>query len=377
MTDTHSNADLWHMVSVSGGKDSTATALLARERGVRFHMVFADTEHEHPDTYAYLDYLEDWFKQPIRRVRADFSRQLQRKAEYIREHWLADLTKGEPGGWIWFGDEDDEPDQKPPAPREQGRALYFSHRDCDVQIGYWRWSPPRLPLSSDEAEARVEAACAMLKPTGNLFLDLCLWKGRFPSTRRWFCSQKLKHEPIRDQVVEPMQADGYTVVSWQGVRAAESAGRALLDVVEAKERQLIVYRPIITWSAADVFAMHRKHGAKWNPLYEQAMKRVGCWPCIHSGKEELREIARRWPERIEWLAEMEAAVSTASKRGMSTFYDVRALGLPLDVIHHQTHGIRAAVSWANTSRGGRNFAFDFAPPTGECSSIYGLCESAG
>lgn len=42
------------IVSVSGGKDSTATALHLRDHGIPFRPVFMDTGWEHRDTYAYL-----------------------------------------------------------------------------------------------------------------------------------------------------------------------------------------------------------------------------------------------------------------------------------------------------------------------------------
>tara|TARA_R100001163_G_C4995204_1_gene146333 strand:- start:41 stop:787 length:747 start_codon:yes stop_codon:yes gene_type:complete len=45
------------VVSVSGGKDSTAMALWLIDQGLkdRCHWVFADTKWEHPDLYRYLD----------------------------------------------------------------------------------------------------------------------------------------------------------------------------------------------------------------------------------------------------------------------------------------------------------------------------------
>jgi len=48
------------LVSVSGGKDSTAMALWLIDQGLadRCYWVFADTGWEHPDLYDYLDYLE-------------------------------------------------------------------------------------------------------------------------------------------------------------------------------------------------------------------------------------------------------------------------------------------------------------------------------
>lgn len=50
-------AGLHLVLSISGGKDSTAAALALRESGLEFRMVFADTGWEAPETYAHLDYL--------------------------------------------------------------------------------------------------------------------------------------------------------------------------------------------------------------------------------------------------------------------------------------------------------------------------------
>lgn len=59
--------DLLLVVSLSGGKDSTATALALREAGLPFRLVFADTGWEAPETYAHLDALEKHLG-PIARV---------------------------------------------------------------------------------------------------------------------------------------------------------------------------------------------------------------------------------------------------------------------------------------------------------------------
>ncbi len=47
------------IVSMSGGKDSTATALALKEAGLSYTMVFADTGWEAPETYAHLDHLRE------------------------------------------------------------------------------------------------------------------------------------------------------------------------------------------------------------------------------------------------------------------------------------------------------------------------------
>ena len=48
-------SDLVPVISASGGKDSTATLLAAREADIPFRAVFADTGWEAPETYEHLD----------------------------------------------------------------------------------------------------------------------------------------------------------------------------------------------------------------------------------------------------------------------------------------------------------------------------------
>ena len=51
------SGELLVIASVSGGKDSTALMLALREAEIPFRAVFADTQWEAPETYAYLDTL--------------------------------------------------------------------------------------------------------------------------------------------------------------------------------------------------------------------------------------------------------------------------------------------------------------------------------
>lgn len=59
------SGDLLVVASVSGGKDSTAMMLALREAGIPFRAVFADTQWEAPETYAYLDTLRERLGIPI------------------------------------------------------------------------------------------------------------------------------------------------------------------------------------------------------------------------------------------------------------------------------------------------------------------------
>ena len=322
-----------NVITTSGGKDSLAQWLRAIENDVPHISVFADTGHEHPQTIEYLDYLESKLGKIIR-VKADFTRQIEGKRKFIAEKWPISLVE-----------------------------------ECG--------------MSTDEAEERIYRALEILKPTGVPFLDLCMWKGRFPSTKARFCTFELKHEPIRTQVIDPALDEHDEVISWQGVWGQESPERALLPEWEDDADNTLglhVYRPILNWLHEDVFAIAKRHGIKPNPLYMQGCSRVGCMPCIHARKSELGGIFQRWPEEIRRVAEWERLVAECSRRGNSTFFpsthDPRRAEKRIEVITVDAYGIETYRDWALTTRGGMQF--DLLAGMNDkavCSSVYaGVCE---
>lgn len=320
-------------ISVSGGKDSLAQWLLAIESGVPHITTFADTGHEHPQTMEYLDYLETKLG-VIQRVRADFTARIEGKRRFIAEKWPVSLVE-----------------------------------ECG--------------FTTELAAEIIDRTLEILHPTGIPFLDLCMWKGRFPSTKARFCTFELKHEPIKVQVVDPLINDGKTVISWQGIRAQESPARAALSEWEEGfdiGPRLAIYRPILAWKHEDVFALAKRHGIKPNPLYQQGCSRVGCMPCIHARKSELAEIFRRWPEEIARVAEWERIVAACSRRRNSTFFpstqDPVKAERRINCITVESHGIETYRDWALTERGGRQFDLlgDATDPL-VCNSVYaGVCE---
>lgn len=304
------------LVSMSGGKDSTACLLLALERHPRDEVraVYADTGNEHELVDGYIEYLEKRTGISVHKIRPDFTDWWWRRRDYVRDKWP---EKGVP----------------------------------------------------DDVVTRVLAVMEK-GPTGNPYLDLCIIKSRFPSRRAQFCTQFLKTEPLTEYALQLIDEHG-AVESWQGVRAQESPGRAKLPEREDRGGSYTIYRPILKWTADEVFAYHRARGVEPNPLYKLGMCRVGCMPCINAAKDQVLEISKRFPEHIERIAEWEEAVGAASKRQNSTFFP--APGNNEDAA--ERGNIRAVVRWSTTKHGGR--LQDWIRQTDEpaaCSSSYGLCE---
>lgn len=328
----------YHIVNISGGKDSAAVALLARERGKPFALWMADTGNESPITWEYAHYLSDFLGLPLNVARADFTAQLAKKREFVAEKWA-----------------------------EHG-----------------------VPQS------QIDSALAVLQPTGNPFLDLCIWKGRFPSRKAQFCTEWLKQKAMSDQAVTPALQSG-AVVQWLGVRRDESLNRrnaAMFQRVRmvGHPHNMMLFRPIIHWTADNVFAFAKAKGLKPNPLYLQGFGRVGCFPCINASKPELAQIGRIYQDVIDRLLEWESIVAAASKRGRATFFasDVTpegaALGARISLIEDEEERLAASAAarwpdaqdvfdWAKTTRGGRQYdLLGHADDGLSCTSQYGLCE---
>lgn len=330
-----------HIVNISGGKDSAACALLAADRGKEFRLVMADTGNESPITVEYAHKVADFVGKPLEIARADFTDRLAGKRDFVARVWP---THGVP-------------------------------------------------------QDRVDRALAILVPTGNPFVDLCLWKGRFPSRKAQFCTEFLKSEAVWNSIVEPA-LEVSQVIQWLGVRRDESLNRRNAPMFQRvrqpkSSHDMMLYRPIIHWTAQNVFSFAASRGLPPNPLYLQGMGRVGCFPCINASKDELRAIGRRFPEAFDKIAEWECLVAEASKRGNATFFspDVTpegaALGKMIKAIPDPEDrrlasaaapwpNARTVAEWARTDRGGKQFnllEYTFAADEGlSCSSQYGLCE---
>jgi 3'-phosphoadenosine 5'-phosphosulfate sulfotransferase (PAPS reductase)/FAD synthetase len=313
-----------HVVSVSSGKDSDATLAQALQRvpRERVRAVICDTGNEHELVWEHIAYLERRFGIKVEVLRADFTAEIAAKRLFIARDVRTGRTRN-------------------------GRRI--------------RWS--------NKAKRR---ALAVMHPSGNPFLDLCMWKGRFPSRKAQFCTQELKTAMLV-QYQQALVEAGHRVVSWQGVRRDESPNRRNAKRFERLQPRTYAFRPLVDWTAEQVFAYLAAHDIEPNALYRQGAKRVGCMPCINVSKGELREIAVRWPEHPSRISEWEQRVGACSKRGFSTFMadahsakDRRQVFADLNVW--------ARIEWAKTTRGGKQYDLLGNDEPTACASAYGLCE---
>lgn len=297
-----------YIVTISGGKDSLATAIWAKKNLALETVLycFCDTGWEHAKTYKHLDDIE---------------------------------------------------------------------RDLDIKI---------IRLSNIKFEGLV---------------DLFINKKRSASTKARFCTIILKVEPQIDFILSI--EDDVTVI--QGVRAEESAQRMAMkakdeyfkfyfepthydkkgkpvyhtyrkkDIIAHCDKYTVdVLRPIIKWTANEVFNYIFDAGIRPNPLYFEGFSRVGCFPCIMCRHDEVRQIMELYPERIDEIRDLES-------KSDSTFFPPKYI--PAKYCTKKCISKKdGKITYAPTIDDILKYLLDdpnqtrlFAKQTG-CASVYNICE---
>ena len=131
----------------------------------------------------------------------------------------------------------------------------------------------------------------------------CLKTGVFPSSLLRFCTDALKIQPSKHFYSDLADKQGGFEV-WYGMRSGESNDRAkrYKSVISADlyaphtinksyphylATKGVMFRlPILDWSTPEVFDYL---GNEANPLYQSGFERVGCFPCLASGKSHQRQ----------------------------------------------------------------------------------------
>jgi 3'-phosphoadenosine 5'-phosphosulfate sulfotransferase (PAPS reductase)/FAD synthetase len=198
------------------------------------------------------------------------------------------------------------------------------------------------------------------------FKGLIQIKGRPPSRKAQFCTMFLKLVPQRRWLRENFgpygQFAGEEFERYTGVRRDESESRKNQAFREWDEFfDCWLNSPITDWTKKMCFDYVSAFGETYNPLYTLGFGRVGCAPCINSGKDDILLWFQRFPEMIDKVRDYE--VSTGR-----TFFAPCVPGMVMN-------NIDEVLEWAHTDRGGRQAnMFRVLNDRPTCESKYGLCE---
>lgn len=217
-------------------------------------------------------------------------------------------------------------------------------------------------VKSDFSSALIKRG---VQPTGNPFIDLTLFKSGLPSPLARFCTSLLKMDPILTWARETITEKPILFVT--GVRWEESAKRAKLakfssDTYISRSVSMTYDRwnPIIQWKEKDVFSFLMANNVKPNPLYNLGFKRIGCFPCIFTGKKQLALLPDWVWNKLE---------SWEQLIGKGWFQWLKGSGTGL------THA-RDVKQWCKTKHGGgeidTNTMNQIDAPS--CMSEWGFCE---
>ena len=238
----------------------------------------------------------------------------------------------------------------------------------------------------------------------NGMIGLVAKKGRFPSTKARFCTEELKVKPFIDYLLDQVKDN---VLVYQGIRKDESDSRSKMNKIcrlfkyyiepyKVKNNKKIyhtyrkkevlqfikkyddsVSRPFFNFTAQQVIDYIIENGQVPNPLYKKGFKRVGCFPCIMATQQEVKQIQRYFPTKLEEIIALEEKFSTSffnptyiPKRCCSK-ESIAKKGLKRgEIIKYPT--TTDVVNYIN----GKNATIDLFDPDSQqsCMSVYQLCE---
>lgn len=253
------------------------------------------------------------------------------------------------------------------------REAGIDHRAVFADTG---WEAPETYEYLDLLRHRLSLNIDVVGVPGGMTSRVAHRAG-FPGRLQRWCTQELKIEPLRAYHDALGEEDTVNAV---GVRAEESARRATLQEIE--DDVLWggwVWRPLLQWSVEDVLRIHSRHGISVNPLYQRGHDRVGCYPCIYAGKQEIALVAAHAPDRIDEIERLERDMTAlrATRNEASPGRYAHPQATYFQVRHGvEPQGIRDVVTWARTTRGGRQLPLLAEPPRGGCIR-WGLCDVVG
>lgn len=282
-----------HIVKFSGGKDSLATLLTVMATVPResIRVVFCDTGWEHPDTYAYLDYVEALSGLPIVRVKSrqypgglpDMVRHRKRFPS-LKQRFCTEELKVRPGiDYVLEQTDDVTIYQGVRADESPSRAML--KRNDEYFRYYFEAFKYKSPYQKQIKALLERIGKAKALPGQS---DLFSADSLHQELRLLQQQHEMHKKPVRH--------------SYRGKDVRAFCDKYSADVV----------RPVLKWTAEEVISYCLEHGYKMNPLYYRGAKRVGCYPCINSRFSEVDSIAQADAWRIDEIRALEQEIGSGS-----------------------------------------------------------------
>ncbi len=277
-----------HLVTFSGGKDSQATILWALNNlEVEFKIIFCDTGWESEETYKFMLDFEAQLQLPMHYLKAKrytgFIDMVQQKRRFPSLHtrFCTDELKIKPMIDFILDEVQDDIVVYQGIRHEESRNRAKMDKYDDYFKGYFE------PYKVTDLQKEFKTLQAQLMDKSDLINP-----------------QKLARIAARLEKVKAKLDRG--VLTEEFTYSYRKS-----DVVKYCEKyDAQVMRPIITWSTQEVFDYITSNGFDYNPLYKKKAKRVGCYPCVMCGHEEILEISKQDPDRIEEIREQERVLQT-------------------------------------------------------------------
>ena len=157
------------------------------------------------------------------------------------------------------------------------------------------------------------------------FFELAFYNRRFPDPVSRFCTVELKIKPTL-QLIARLRGRGWDkIVMCSGVRGSESFERSKLVEREPKDDLIEEWRPMLKWSLADVWAIHKRHGIPPHPLYAMGARRVGCFPCIMSKKAEIAAAVIHSPQTFDKIRSAEQSNKFGGRETPRPFFHYKMI----------------------------------------------------
>lgn len=223
-----------HILSLSGGKDSTALAIYMRDRLPQMEYVFCDTQKELPETYEYLDRLQAFLGKTITRLNAErgFDHWLQLFGGYLPSSQMRWCTKNL---------------KIIPFEKFVGDSLVFNYiglRADEDREGYISHKPNIRPVYPFKEAGIVEAdVFRILEESGLGLPKYYSWRTR---SGCYFCFFQRKGEWVGLKETHPdlfEKAKEYEKIDEvSGIRYTWSQGESLVQLEDPKRMQGIKER---------------------------------------------------------------------------------------------------------------------------------------